>query len=396
MKKSIFLLLLAVCIIPSQAEIIDLNQSISHAVVNSPLAAEKIAIRLADTAEQLDRNRLTNPAFGIEFNQEGILEAALEQPLRLSDIAGSRQSYKRLLNEINTLEERLDLLSITQQTEAAYYDLYILQEEESFSRQRLGFLNQAKKYINNSINFNGMNEADVITFEADVLAAQTESNNLRFTLEHEYMIFLRFLNVEFKDITLKTPDTVSLPNLEAVLNAVKSNPSPKKMLELKRDRAEKELRVFNQDRRLPVITPGVKYKKDNDELSGLIALEVPLWDSKKNQYEVHLADLTRAKALLSVFDNIPLDEIIKRAYGHLSNQIETVNAYHTKILPIYQKGVTKIEDNFLRGQASVIEVWQIREKQLDAQAKYLGSLKTLLNAKTDLELLIGIRLEDIQ
>ena len=62
---------------------------------------------------------------------------------------------------------------------------------------------------------------------------------------------------------------------------------------------------------------------------------------------------------------------------------------------MYRQSVQKIEDSFINGQTTIIDVWQIREKSYETYEKYLLSLNNVLIAKIELETLIGSRLEDL-
>ena len=87
--------------------------------------------------------------------------------------------------------------------------------------------------------------------------------------------------------------------------------------------------------------------------------------------------------------------MLKNAYDRLETQISIFQKYHNKIIPMYRKSVQKIEDSFINGQTTIIDVLQIREKSYETYEKYLLSLNNVLIAKIELETLIGSRLEDL-
>lgn len=394
--------LLCGILLPATAAAMNYNQVLEQGLKNSPFAAEMKKNRLENYGPQLDDTKLLNPELEYEYNIDGKEhEVTLSQPFRFSDVTLSRLSYRDILNDLNTAEAKLDLLRIYHQISRSYYDLYVMQEQKKYKQEHLNFLNKVSHIVHRSINHNNLSTAEIYAFDADILSTQTELGILKEDLSNGQIAFARFLNISDKKITLKQPPLITVPvSLNKILEKINEMPSQRRMLELQRKQAGAQLTIIAQDRYAPVISPKVVYgynrqEKEDGWKVGL-SLSIPLWNRQDGAYSALKAREKSAKIQLASLDNVSFNEIISRAYKRLSAQATAVRKYAKEILPDYRQSVNKMETSFANGRFTVFDVWQIREKYLNAQEQYLNALKNALEAKIELEMLIGTRLEDIQ
>lgn len=380
---------------------LDYEQAQKIGLKNSSFATELKKTRLENYGPQLDDTKLLNPEIEYEYNIDGQEhELTLSQPMRISDITLSRLSYKDLLKELNSAEAQLDLLRVYHQISRAYYDLYILQEQKRYKQEHLNFLNKVSDTVHLSINHNNLSAAEIYAFDADILSTKTELGVLKENLDNAQIAFAQFLNVSDKDIKLKQPPQIKVKvSLNKILAKIKDTPSQRHMLELQSKQADKQLSILEQDRYAPIISPKIVYgysrpDRDEDWKVGL-TMSIPLWNQQTGTYSALKAQAKSAQIQLASLDNVSFNEVISRAYKKLSAQAKAANQYAKVILPDYRKSVKKMEESFASGRFTIFDVWQIREKYLNAQDQYLEALKNAMEAKIELEMLIGTRLEDI-
>lgn len=401
-KNYLLLVLLCGIVIPNATSALDYNQALEQGVRNSPFVAEVRKIRLENYGLQLDETKLSNPEIEYEYNIDGKEhEVTLSQPFRPSDITLTRLSYRDILNELNSAEARLDLLRIYHQISRSYYDLYVLQEQKKYKQEHLNFLNKVSHIVHRSINHNNLSSAEIYAFDADILSTQTELEVLKEDLDNGQIAFAQFLNVPDKNMTLRQPPLITVPvSLNKILEKINEYPSQRQMLELQYKQAGEQLVILAQDRYAPIISPKVVYgynrQEKEDEWKVGLTLSVPLWNRQDGAYSALKAREKSARIQLASLENVSFNEVISKAYKKLSAQAAAVSKYAKVILPGYRKSVSKMETSFANGRFTVFDVWQIREKYLNAQEQYLNALKNALEAKIELEMLIGTRLEDIQ
>nr|QIM10337.1 hypothetical protein PlAlph_0910 [uncultured Alphaproteobacteria bacterium] len=398
----VLLALLGGIVFPNLALALNYNQALEQGLKNSPFAAEVRKIRLENYGAQIDETKLSNPEIEYEYNIDGKEhEVTLSQPFRLSDITLKQLSYRSILKELNCTEAKLDLLRIYHQVSRSYYDLYVLQEQKKYKQEHLKFLNKVSQTVHRSINHNNLSTAEIYAFDADILSTQTELDVLKEDLNNGQIAFARFLNISDKKMTLKQPPQITVPvSLKKILQKTDEYPSQHRMLELQRKQAGEKLEILAQDRYAPIISPKVVYgynrQERKDDLKVGLSLSIPLWNRQDGAYSALKAKKKSATIQLESQDKVSFNKIISNAYKKLSVQAAAVNKYAKVILPDYRKSVNKMETSFANGRFTVFDVWQIREKYLNAQEQYLNALKNALEAKIELEILIGTRLEDIQ
>lgn len=401
-KNYLLPVLLYGILLPNTAAAMNYNQALEQGLKNSPFAAELNKNRLENYGPQLDDTKLLNPEFEYEYNIDGKEhEITLSQPFRFSDITLSRLSYRDILKELNNSEAKLDLLRVYHQVSRSYYNLYVLQEQKKYKQEHLNFLNKVSHIVHRSINHNNLSTAEIYAFDADILSTQTELGVLKEDLDSGQIAFAQFLNIPDKNMTLKQPPLITVPvSLNKILEKADETPSQHRMLELQRKQAEKQLEILSQDHYAPIISPKVVYgynrqEKEDDWKVGL-SLSIPLWNRQDGAYSALKAREKSARIQLASLDNVSFNEVIVKAYKKLSAQAAAARKYAKVILPDYRKSVNKMETSFANGRFTVFDVWQIREKYLNAQEQYLNALQNALGAKIELEMLIGTRLEDIQ
>ena len=396
-----------VCVIVSMAlhiyaKTIDFEESITYGIINSTFASEAEKNRLEAFGSLFDEMSVPNPELSFEYNPDNhAREIAISQPFRISNITLSGSFYKQLLKKIDGFEKQLDLLRVYHHVSLLYYDLYVIQEEAHYMQERLNFLNRVSRTVHRSINKNNLSIGEIYAFDADILSARAEMEQMNQTLSGQQLLFVQALKLSGDTVSLKKPPMITVStSLDNMLSNLEKYPTKRKMLSMRYQQAKEQVSISKQDRFAPIIAPKIGYGNDNyekkDEWKIGVAVSIPLWNRNSNRHDALKANERFLKNELNALDNVNFEEVVTRAYNRLTSQIETVNNYQTRILPAYERSLNRIEASFLRGQISIFDVWQIREKYSQAQGQSLTALRNALLAKIELEQLLGTRLEDIE
>ncbi len=384
------------------AEILTLDKTLEYAFINSPIIFELQKNRLTTFAYEADTTQLLNPEVEWEYDLDNhSSEITVSQPFRLSDLTLSRFNYKKLLEKIDSQEERLDALRLYHQITLAYCEAYLAQEAFKYALLNQTYLEKANKTVIRSFNNNGLSKMEAALLEADTLAITEETQAKKWEKEEIFLSFMQKIGIQNQVLSLKRPPRFTIKTtLADVLKAAQKNPSYQQILALQKKQTEQKLTITKQDSYFPILEPKIIYGYNNEEnqdtwRAGLI-LSIPLWNQNSGQLKALKAEDSLIETRQINLEKIGFENLIEKKYQAACYFSERAEAYFTKILPLYEKSITETEEAFTKGEVSVLVVWQAKEKWATAQTTALIALKEAYEAKADLELLIGSRLEDIQ
>jgi outer membrane protein TolC len=166
-----------------------------------------------------------------------------------------------------------------------------------------------------------------------------------------------------------------------------------------RSAAAKNLSVARADAVFPEFAPGLvtNYGSRNDEANvGItIAGRIPIWD--RNQGEIRRARgaLAAADRELASFDRVSLERSINARRQQLLNLQARAAAYRDQVIPAYRAAYDATLSQFRAGQATALQLFEVQRSVVDAQEKSFEYAVEALSARTNLEQLIGGRLEEV-
>lgn len=400
MKKIIYIVALAAIALPVEAKTISLEEAVAIGIANSPIRAEVEKDRLEAIGGELDSTNLENPELEFSHNlKNSNSDIMLSQPIRWSDLTLKRYSYKNSLKKLNSYEKKLDLLKIYHRVAASYYQLYVLQQERDFVQSQISFIIKAKKNIHASINSNNMLPAEILAFDTDSQALELQERQIKKQVQKLELEFLQSLNMPKTKLSLKKPELLQkLPSFLMVWESVGNKPSYQKILEMRYKNAQNRLHILETDRYMPVIAPQFGYSKEEDDNGAVagLSISIPLWNTSRGEYKALKADKRFYQSQIAALNQVSFEELVKSSYNILQEQLQILQGYQKRVLPNYAKSLRQMEESFLNGQASVLDIMQVREKYMSAQIQYLQSMQNSLNAQMDLETLIGAKLGDLK
>ena len=374
------------------------------------LAPSGARIQTGYTLRELNNN--LQQASGREF--ETFIGASLVQPLlknfgRAATMARIRLAA--LASDVAFQEYRRQLMLTLAQAEAAYWDLYLTQEQERISQESVGI---ATKILEDNRARSAVGKGS----ELEVLQAQA-GLSLRKSRQNEAYLKVfegaSRLGSFFSDTTGATKPSVRVadrPNLqptsEGLFDSLKlayeSNPD---LLIRKKQVSQEELRVaYARNQRLPQLdlkgsygfnglgkSPGESHDKiwDSEFPAWSLGLEmrIPVTGGIKEKREWEAAKLSKTRALLGLREvEVQIANSLKAALQKIRTYQENARGYET-IVDFQQKLLEAQWARLEVGSADSKTVLETEERLFEAKVSSVESLVLFRKALLELELVRG-------
>ncbi|HEV3409643.1 MAG TPA: TolC family protein, partial [Chthoniobacterales bacterium] len=167
----------------------------------------------------------------------------------------------------------------------------------------------------------------------------------------------------------------------------------------RRAAAAKGLAVAKADAVFPEFAPGLlgSYGSRNDEtgFALTIAGRFPIWDRNQGEITRARGALDAAERELQSFDRVSLERSIAARREQLINLQARAAAYRDRVIPSYRAAYDATMAQFRAGQANTLQLFEVQRSLVDAQEKSFEYAVEALSARTELEQLIGGRLEEV-
>jgi outer membrane protein TolC len=139
------------------------------------------------------------------------------------------------------------------------------------------------------------------------------------------------------------------------------------------------------------------YGSRNDEANvGItIAGRIPIWDRNQGEITRARGAFEAAERELASFDRISLERSIAARRQQLLNLQARAAAYRDQVIPAYRAAYEATVSQFRAGQATALQLFEVQRSVVDAQEKSFEYAVEALSARTQLEQLIGGRLEEV-
>ncbi len=357
--------------------------------------ADSVEKRLIDNPElQTDFERGRNGS-GTGYNVE------LTQPLKFSNLSGSRLRYSNILKQVADSEQQYEILRAINDTTVLYTRLWLLQERKKLYEHSAKDAESLSKLIKSATKQGQTSPAashlfssDAIKLKADAQAVDSEQRQARTELA-------KLTGVNFQKVELKRPVFSAVPNnLDKLTSFAESRYNLRNLLKSRINAAEQRVAIADQDAALPEIGPRLVYSRTpngDEEAYGVgIAMRIPLWNQNDGERRRAKAELAQAKSENALLNGLPQKEVIVELQESAQTLNGRANDYFDKILPGYRKSYELTRAMFRQGQVGALEVWQIREKLYQTENEALSTVAEAVNARNLLELEIGGKLEEVK
>ena len=405
--KHIYILSLLALIIPFQvakAETLSLETVITQALENSPETA-RILKGFADTnAEAFEIETLENPTAevnltAVEDNTTRSMGIEFEQPLRLSNF-GSRGSYADALRQTANIEQKAQMLELIHSITRAYASYWALQEQEKLLSQNASYARKKQKLVERAAKEGRVDAADAIIFKAEALRLEEQLRVTRAQKISGATNLLRMAGINQTAFEAERPKSPKIPDLATLTSVAGHEGSVRSLLESRKALAERRYKVAKQDAGFPEFTPRAVIERDFDEDSTAllfgVSIAIPIWDRNNAELSRARAERRLTQSNLNALSEHNFANVLAAAFEQAKSTQISASNYRNKIVPSWSDVQLITDKKFENGQASILDLFQIRERITDVQTEALQTYLNSIEAKITLESLIGQSISDIK
>jgi len=355
-------------------------------------------------AEAFEIETPENPEFqvdltAIEDNATRGVEFELEQPLRLSHF-GSRGSYADALRRTASLEEKARMLEVIHSITRAYAVFWVLQEQEHILQANVAYAKDKSKLIEEAAKEGRVDVSDARIFKAEALRLEQQLKTLRAERLLAGASILRMAGMTQQNFVGHRPKSPGIPSLAEITGLAETETNVRSILENRQALAERRYAVARQDAGFPEFAPRAVVGRDFDEDSTTLLLgfnvNLPVWQRNNAEMTRASAEKLLASRALKAMGDHNFANIMASAYERFKTTQISAVAYRNSILPEWEKVQDITEKKFNGGQASVLDLWQVRGSITEVQEEGLEMTLQAVEAQIELEALIGQTLSTLK
>ena len=211
---------------------------------------------------------------------------------------------------------------------------------------------------------------------------------------------LRMAGMQQTTFKANRPRSPEIPSLAVITSLAGNESSVRSLLESRKVLADRRYIVAQQDAGFPEFAPRAVIEQDFDENSTAILFGVnialPIWD--RNYAEISRANSERllAQSHLNAMNEQNFANVLAASFEQAKATQFSASTYRNKIVPSWNDVQSLTDKKFKNGQASVLDLFQMRERITDVQSEALQTYLDSIEALIELESLIGQRLNDIK
>ena len=378
---------------------LDLSEAIQYALrENTELKAKRHSIGIAEgRAQQAGLLFQNNPRFGVEADSPGSgrlgeLKLHLMQELEIAGQRGHRyEAAEKNLAQANlSIEdaERLLRLEVTR----VFYNLLAVQQmifdlKEVLATQETLLQAGQKRFEREDISILELNtlrlDRDQVRNE---LANKTRE---RVSMEKQLRLLLGFQEngplVAAGNLMDLLPTNGALPDRQNLQACVLATRPDLKAAKLAIEVREAELRLA-QARRIPNISLGPRYKRDNNEnlFGGEIAIPLPLFNRNQEEIATAFANRNVSKAELEG-RLLAAKQEVDSSYRKLALAKERIDLYGKTYLGELEKMLALTRKAYESGEITIFEFSITRDRFTQARFRSLDAALAYLEATAELE-----------
>ncbi len=398
--KYLYIILLVALFAPTQAAkagTLSLETVIKQALQNSPETA-RILNDFADAdAEAFEIETLSNPTAEINITaiEDGTSRSVgieIEQPMRLSNF-GSRGSYANALRRTASIEQKAQMLELIHSITRGYSSYWALQEQEKLLSENASYARKKQKLIERAAKDGRVDAADAKIFKAEALRLEEQLRVIRSRKTNGATNLLRMAGMDQTSFDVKRPKSPEIPDLTALTSLAGNEGSIRSLLESRKALAERRYNVARQDAGFPEFAPRAVIERDLDENSTAILfgvnIAIPIWD--RNNAELSRANAERrlAQSNLNALNEQNFVNVLAASYDQAKATQISASTYRNKIVPSWDDVQSITDKKFENGQASILDLFQMRERITDVQSEALQVYLNSIEARIELESLVG-------
>lgn len=405
--KHIYMIFVMVLFMPLQiakAETLSLDTVIAYALKNSPETAQILSNMTDADSQAFEIETLNNPTVEADLttvarNSSHSIGIEIEQPMRLSNF-GSRALYADALRYTANIQQKAQILELVHTITRSYAAYWALQEQEHILSKNVKYVQKKQKLIKQAAKQGIVDIADANIFKAEALRLTERLRIVRAQKVNGAANLLRIAGMKQIEFNAQRPKSPVIPSFAFLSEASLDESSILSLLKIRQVLAEKRYNVAQQDADFPEFAPRAVIEHDFDENNSKILfginVAIPIWDRNN-------AELARAKAErrlvqdnLNALNEYNFANILNAAYEQAKATQISASTYRNKIIPSWNKVKSITDKKFEIGQASVFDVFQMRERIMGVQNEAIQTYLNAMEAQITLESLVGQTLNGIK
>ncbi len=392
----VFVALAATCQ-QAKAETLSLETFVQQALQKSPEALRILKDTANVEGEAVDLETLDNPSVQIDltaFEKDASrsVEIEVEQPLRLSDF-GTRDAYADALRKARWSEQKAEALALVHALTRDYASYWTLQEQEEMLSQNVAYAKQKQKLIKEAAQSGFVDAADARIFKAEALRLEEQLRTLRSQKTAAAANLLRNAGMAQRQFDAVRPKSMPIPDLSALSTIAGGEAGIKALLESRKDLANRRYALARKDAGFSEFTPRAVLERDFDENSTSLLLGVnvaiPVWNRGQADIAKAMAEQRLVQSQLNALNEYSFANFLAVTFENAKATQISASTYRNKIIPSWNDVQKLMDQKFENGQASILDLFQMRERITGVQQESLQSYIESIDARIALESLIG-------
>lgn len=364
------------------------------ALSKSPVLAELRHQKSTSMAEGAEISRRANPELSIETRpfihkseeQGNEYELLLSQELRPSDFR-TRERLSQLIRDSADTEHKQRIHSFSQNLTLAFAKVWALQER---SRYLITLERQSQKLLSLSLNANRngllpLSSRDLLI--AETFRAKTERSGIEADIQGAIAALSHLVGKKFKEELFKEPSISELPETIPPLEKI-----ARLDLARRRYRLAKERRNLVEIDSFPKLSPRLGFERtsDGDERI-LLGITFPLPFFKQNEAEILIADAEQELRLeeKNHLETAVFEQHLQLLLSSTRSLFKQAKSYRSEVLPALEKAFEANQREFIAGQGTQQQLWQILREMSEIQERSLQAWLKALTQKAELSIIIG-------
>ncbi|MGH1402846.1 MAG: TolC family protein [Alphaproteobacteria bacterium] len=388
----------------AKAETLSLETFIQQALQNSPEALRIVKDTADVEGEAVEIEALENPTIQVDltaFEKDASrsVEIEIEQPLRLSDF-GTRQAYADSLRQARRIEYKAQKLALVHALTRAYASYWALQEQEKLLSRNVSYAQDKQKLITEAALSGFVDASDAQIFKAEALRLGEQLRTLRAQKSAAAANLLRSAGMAQRGFEASRPISPHIPALGGLSSVSGGEASVKALLESRKVLADRRYALARKDAGLSEFTPRAVLERDFDEGSTSLVLGVnvaiPVWNRGRADIAKAMIERQLVKSQLNALNEYNYANFLAVTYEQAKATQASASTYRNKIVPSWDDVQKLMDRKFENGQASILDLFQMRERITSVQQESLQSYLESIDARIALESLIGSTLMNLE
>lgn len=382
-------------------KILTLKEILNLALLNNP-DIQSSAWRIRSNEALKDQANLSiNPELELEYTNadEDESEITLSQEFEIGGKRSSRVNVAKKELDASRFDFEVKRLSLIEDVKKLYYEIYTIQSRIKLFEETVQLAEKVLSFTKKRVTSGASPKVEVTRAQLALFAANIRFNNSKRKLITK-LTSLAGLWGEFKFNSFRIDPKISipksLPELSALREKIKNNPTLSKMKIMK----ERQLSVISLEKanRIPNLTFGATYAQNHESNDNSVALSVsfplPLFDRNQG----NIASSMIGKNLVRLDYERTYNELnlkLYDSYNQMKNSFEEIKVIKKLMLPNSLNAFKDIEHLYKKGRDSYLSLSEAQKNLTEVKISLIDSISSFYIEMAEIESLIGESITNI-